>query len=73
MRRFCVGVGVLSISCLHPGCDGGSGVSTATPENPQPALDALEKLVPPNAMKKAVEATRKAKHAAPASGAGKDK
>ena len=44
MRRFWLGAGVLFVSCVLAGCDGDSGVSTATPDNPQAGLDAIKKL-----------------------------
>jgi hypothetical protein len=44
MRPIWLGVGLLLASCLFTGCDSGSGVSTATPENPQSGLDAVKKL-----------------------------
>jgi hypothetical protein len=45
MRSLRLGAAALVVSCLMAGCEGGgSGESTATPENPQAGLDAIKKL-----------------------------
>ena len=45
MSGLRLGIASLVAACVVAGCDaGGAGESTATPENPQAALDAVKKL-----------------------------